>query len=57
MARRSPVNVAASIRQRLQNRAREHGEDFQRAALDLVMQVTKDPARGTRPPGGPWTER
>ena len=28
-----------------------------RAALDLVMQVTKDPARGTRPPGGPWTER
>jgi predicted nucleotidyltransferase component of viral defense system len=38
MSRRSPVNLAASIRQRLQNRARERGEDFQRTLTQYAIE-------------------
>jgi hypothetical protein len=38
MSRRSRANLAASIRQRLQNRARERGEDFQRTLTQYAIE-------------------
>lgn len=38
MSRRSPVNIAASIRQRLQNHARERREDFQQTLTFYVIE-------------------